>query len=87
MAFFRSIAVPTALLIPTAVLIKLLGSLEVVTAWKRFLPNPTKVVAACSPGMIHSRYDCSIERICQPSCEGRKISLPFTTIHGDRLKG
>ncbi|NUQ37761.1 MAG: hypothetical protein HUU23_08185 [Caldilineales bacterium] len=49
-AFHRWIAVPTALLIPAAVLIKLLGSPELVAAWERLdkVPSLLMLVMAIS---------------------------------------
>lgn len=48
--FHRWIAVPTALLIPMAVLIKLLGSPEVVAVWERLeqVPSILMLVMAIS---------------------------------------
>lgn len=48
--FHRWIAVPTALLIPAAVVIKLLGSPEIVAAWERLdkLPSILMLVMAIS---------------------------------------
>jgi len=48
--FHRWIAVPTALLIPAAVLIKLLGSPEVVAAWERLdkVPSILMLIMAIS---------------------------------------
>ena len=48
--FHRWIAVPTALLIPAAVLIKLLGSPEMVAAWERLeqVPSILMLVMAIS---------------------------------------
>jgi hypothetical protein len=48
--FHRWIAVPTALIIPTAVVIKLLGSPELVAAWERLdkIPSILMLVMAIS---------------------------------------
>lgn len=48
--FHRWIAVPTALLIPVAVIIKLLGNPQIVAAWEKFdkIPSVLMLVMAIS---------------------------------------
>lgn len=48
--FHRWIAVPTALLIPVAVIIKLIGSPEIIAAWEKFdkIPSILMLVMAVS---------------------------------------
>lgn len=53
--FHRWIAVPTALLIPAAVIIKLVGSPEIITAWEKLdkIPSILMLVMALSGAYLY----------------------------------